>query len=105
MYPPPGLAGRLAFVPLVRCGEAPPWRSLPVPAHRWGRGSVLAKTGTMGGWCLLCQLRLGQPEHLPTKIKEMENVSMPRATLAHGEIIKCVHKVLGLTWTCFYHAL
>ena len=82
--PRPG--GHYLFLPIVG-GWAVSWPRL----GQWGM--------------VLCQLNLGQPEHLPTKIREMENVSMSRATLAHGEIIKCVRKVLGLTWTCFYHAL
>ena len=90
MYPPPGLAGRLTCVPLVKCGETLPQRPLPVPGHCMGRSSVLAKTGTMGGG-VLCQLRLGQPEYLPTEAKEIENISMPRATLAPGGVIKYVH--------------
>lgn len=53
--------------PLVKYGEAPPrghYQALPI-------------AGTVGAG-VLCQLSLGQPEHLPVKGKEMENVIVPQ---------------------------
>lgn len=77
------------------CAPCQVWRN-PAPEATTGSWPLYGEEQCPGqdrdnGGGVLCQLRLGQPEYLPTEAKEIENISMPRATLAPGGVIKYVH--------------